>query len=99
MSSFVKSDFFRFVSDMFLITPERLIGHDRTVRHTRARFAMYKALRMRGVTYAQIGRWCNRDHKTVMHGINRAEYYMERDERFRTRVERLVEFCQAGSEA
>ena len=93
MSSFVRRDFLRFTADLFAIEPEYLVGHNRRLRFSKARFAMYKALRMRGTTFSQIGRWCERDHSTVRHGVERAEYYMERDETFRKRVMRLVEFC------
>lgn len=34
----------------------------------------------------------NRDHSTVIHGVARAEYIMERDEKYRGKVQELVEF-------
>ena len=98
-SSYVRSEFIEYAAKVFLIKPEELLGHSRKRRFARARFAAYKALYMRSQCYSHVGRWCNRDHSTVRYGIDRAEYYMAREERFRKRVEKLIKFCQAGSEA
>lgn len=57
-----------------------------------ARFALYKALRLRGWSTAKIGRAIGgRDHSTVLHGIKRAEHMMERDPHFAAIVQQLAE--------
>ena len=56
------------------------------------RFALYKAMRMRGLSFAQIGRFLNRDHTTVRHGITRAEYMARRDPNYADKVQHLIDF-------
>ena len=46
-------------------------NQQRHVAH--ARFAAYVALRDRGLSMPQIGRFFKRDHTTVLHGIRRAK--------------------------
>lgn len=78
--------------ELFDVHPRDIMGHARFSFVTLPRFALYKALHMRGWTYGQIGRFMNRDHTTVMHGAARANYYMDNDEQYRQRVEELVAF-------
>jgi len=59
--------------------------------YTRARFALYKALQLRGASGAQVGRWMKRDHSTVRHGIERADFLMESDPEFRKTVNKIVQ--------
>lgn len=57
-----------------------------------ARFALYKALRLRGWSTSKIGHAIGgRDHSTILHGIKRAEYMMERNPQFAAIVQRLAE--------
>jgi chromosomal replication initiation ATPase DnaA len=59
---------------------------------TVARFAVYKAMRIRGWSFSQIGQLMNRDHTTVMHGVTRAEYYIEKDPDYAAKVQILANF-------
>lgn len=79
-------------SEMFDVHPRDLLGPARFGFLIPARFALYKAMRIRGWSFAQIGRFMNRDHSTVIHGVARAEYIMARDEQYREKVQELVEF-------
>lgn len=55
------------------------------------RFALYKILRARGMSLPQIGRWCGgRDHTTIIHGIKRAEYMMEKNKEYCTKIEKAI---------
>lgn len=56
-----------------------------------ARFALCKVLRDRGMSYAQIGRIMDRDHTTVIHAVQRAEYMMERDPNYAKSIQELVD--------
>ena len=57
-----------------------------------ARFALYKALQLRGWSTSKIGHAIGgRDHSTILHGIKRAEYMMERNPHFANAVQRLAE--------
>lgn len=56
-----------------------------------ARFALYKALHLRGNSYSQIGRWFDRDHTTVRHGVLRASEMMKQDINYFTKVSILAE--------
>ena len=55
-----------------------------------ARFAVWHALRSTGSTYAQIGRWFDRDHSTIINGVRRAEVFMEQDPDYRAKVRTLT---------
>lgn len=55
-----------------------------------ARFAMYKALRERGWSYPRIGKLFGKDHSTIMYGVSRADYMIERDEEYAAQVLHLA---------
>lgn len=77
-------------SKMFNIHPDVIYGDNRTAFICRARFGLYMALYLRGASKSQIGRIMRRDHTTVIHGITRAEWIMERDDSFKGVVNKLV---------
>lgn len=62
------------------VTREEVMCAKRDAKFIPARFAIYKALHMRGLSYTNIarvtGRFC---HTTIISGVDRAEYMMERD--------------------
>jgi len=62
------------------------------------RFALFRAFRERGLSYPHIGRIMNRDHSTVMYGVERAGYMMERDADYADKVNRLIEFQPQSEE-
>ena len=51
-----------------------------------ARFAVWTALHLRKTSYSQIGRWFERDHTTIIHGVNVAKRKMETDHDYKTKV-------------
>lgn len=75
---------------LFDVHPRDLLGHYRFGFLMPARFALYKALHMRGLSGTQIGRMTNRDRTTAESGIERANYMMERDPAFAEKVEHLA---------
>lgn len=85
----VRSELIRTCATMFNVPPRDLISDSRLAVFIPARFALYKALRLRGMSFAQIGRMLKRDHKTVRYGIDRATYMMQRDSDYAAKVIRL----------
>lgn len=59
---------------------------------SKPRWAIYLALHKRKRSYAHIGRWMNRNHASIIYGVQQAQYYMERDPDFRDLVERLTAY-------
>ena len=68
-------------------TYEDIIGQQRHAEYLPSRFAVYKGLRLRGMSYARIakttGKLC---HSTIRNGVARAEYTMERDPEYAFKV-------------
>jgi chromosomal replication initiation ATPase DnaA len=62
--------------------PWDIMGGRRDTRHARARFAVWLVMRRRGMTFARIGRAFGRDHRTVMHGVERGQVLAESCEEF-----------------
>lgn len=59
------------VSRQYGSTPEEIVRPDRRAMVCRARFAVFAACNDAGFSSAEIGRYFNRDHTTVLHGIQR----------------------------
>ena len=52
------------------------------------RMYLYNVMRRHGMIYEEIGKYFNRDHATVMHGVRRYKYLMEvKDEVLLTDIE------------
>lgn len=77
-------------SELFSVHPRDLISSYRFNFIVRARFAMYLALRQRGWSYCKIGRLMKRNHSSVIHGVQRAEYMVEKDPDFAAKVQELA---------
>ena len=76
---------------LFDVHPRDLTSDARFAFLTRPRFALYKALYMRGWSRGEIGRLIGgRDHSTVCHGLKRAEYLMGVDPDFAANVHTLA---------
>lgn len=82
----------------FDVPSELIVGASRKGRVIPARFALYKALRLRGWSYLAIGRFLGRDHATVMHGTKRAEWMAERDAEYAAKVQRIADWKPAAIE-
>lgn len=91
------SDLIAEAARVFYITQEELTGKSRKHIYTKARFALMKALHIRGWSTNKIGKQLAKDHTTVMHGLDRAEEYMLTDVRFRMRVQYLA-YMDQGEE-
>lgn len=76
-------------AELFLIAPRDLVGRYRFDFVMRARFALYLALRLQGRSYQNIGKIVDRDHSTIMNGVDRAEWFFKRDSVFAQRVQEL----------
>lgn len=78
-------------AEIFFVHPRDLLGHARFGFLIPARFALYKALRNRGLSMSHIGRTVKRDRTTVRYGLDRADYLIERNPVFAERVQILTE--------
>lgn len=77
-------------ADWLGVTPEQLLGSKRDRNHSHARFALMLVWRRLGWSTPVIGkRLGNRDHSTVISGIERARRLMETDEDFAGLVRRI----------
>jgi chromosomal replication initiation ATPase DnaA len=78
-------------AEMFKVHPRDLVGPYVYNFLMLPRFALAKALRMRGLSTPAIGAIMNRDHTTIMYQLRRADYFMERYPEYRAKVEALTE--------
>lgn len=53
-------------------TAKKVRGDCRDALNVRARHAVMRRLHEDGFSFAQIGRWMNRDHTTVLHAVRKA---------------------------
>lgn len=83
------SDIIKEVCRVFFIHERDLMGRYKFDFVVRARFALYKTLRLRGMTLPKIAEITGRHHTSVMNGLDRAEILMKTDPTFRARVEYL----------
>lgn len=83
-------DLLRETSYMFKISQRDILGRAKYDFILPARFAVWKALHNTGTSYAQIGRWFDRDHTTVRNGVRRAGEIMEYDHDYRAKVRTLT---------
>ena len=87
----LNSELVNAAAEMFHIHPRDLIGPYRFKFLMSGRFALAKALRMRGWTLSEIGRLMNRDHTSIMYQVKEAEYWMSRDQAYADKVKALAE--------
>jgi len=85
----MKGEIIRLCATLFAVPVEDIMSPKRNQRIVEARFAFYAALRMRGWSYPRIGKFLGRDHATVMYGVQRAEYIMERHPLYKEKVEKI----------
>lgn len=85
-------DMIRIAADHYGITPRLLLENNRRRAYSKAKWAIYVALRNRNRNYSEIGRWMKRDHATIIYGVKQAEYWLERDPDFRDLVQRLTDY-------
>jgi chromosomal replication initiation ATPase DnaA len=85
----MKGEIIKLCATLFGVPVKDLVSPKRSKPIVEARFALYAALRMRGWSYTRIGRFLGRDHATVMYGVQRAEYIMERHPLYEEKVEKI----------
>lgn len=76
-------------AQMFNIHPRDLVGPYKYDFLIKPRYALTKALRMRGLTTPQIGRIVNRDHTTVLYQLKQADNLIQRDAGYKKRINEL----------
>lgn len=86
----MRSELVTYCAELFDLDPKDLIGRKRKRSVTRARFALYAALRQRGWSYPAIGKFIGRDHATIIHGVRKADYLMEHDRSYEEKIEALA---------
>ena len=86
----IKARLLNKTSELFDIHKRDLNSRVRFASIMPARFAMYKALRERRWSYPRIGKLFEKDHSTIIHGVKRAEYLMERDASYAAKIDELI---------
>ena len=76
------ADIIALASRLSCVPVADLLGKSRLKLHTPTRFAICMVAREHGHSYPQIGKRINRDHSTVIHAVDRAEYMFVRDPDF-----------------
>ena len=77
-------------ADLFAVPPADLLSRKRDGGMTEARFALYKALHLRGLSYSAIGAFLRRHHTSVMHGVRIANKLMRDQPAYAERVQRVA---------
>lgn len=98
MSLVTYKDLTREASTLFAVHPRDIGGKAKFNFILPARFAIWHALRETGSTYAQIGRWFERDHSTIINGVRRAKEIMEHDHDYRAKVRTLTILKQGATQ-
>lgn len=86
----VVSDIIREAGSIFYVQPIKLKTECRERPVLLARNALCRALKTRGSTYMQIGRWLNKDHSTIIHSVKNADALMETDPDYYEKIGKLV---------
>lgn len=84
-------------STVFGVSRRDIMGKARYKHIVHARKAAYYAARLEGHAFAAIGRVMDRDHSTVMHGCNEAEWFVERDDKYADAIETIRQLAAEGN--
>jgi chromosomal replication initiation ATPase DnaA len=74
------------VSEASMVTPMDITGPERKRPISIVRFCLMYIAKDYGFTHAAIGRFVNRDHSTVIHGVKCYENYIELKYKYETRI-------------
>jgi chromosomal replication initiation ATPase DnaA len=74
------------VSEVSMVTPGDLVGPERKRSISVVRFCFMYIAKEYEFTHAAIGRFVNRDHSTVIHGVNNYESWLELGYKYETRI-------------
>ncbi len=92
MAVMIKEAILKKAHGLFGVRPVDIVGPSKYGMYIPARFAICLALRRRGWSFHKIGRMLgNRDHTTIIHACERAEYTEERDPEYAAKIKALVE--------
>lgn len=86
----MKRELVRAIARTFDVCEKDVVGPAKFSFIMPARQALYKVLRMRGWTYADIGRFLRRDHTTIMSGCAHADRRMQDDPDYAEKVNRIA---------
>ena len=77
---------------LFQAKPHEIRSQRRTTRVVRARHAVFWALyESTEMSYPEIAKRLNRDHTTVLHGVQRAKSMRHDDDEYRTKTDQLLQ--------
>ena len=74
------------VSEVSMVMPMDITGPERKRPISIVRFCLMYIAKDYGFTHAAIGRFVNRDHSTVIHGVKCYENYIELKYKYETRI-------------
>lgn len=96
MKKITRNEMVRYAAKLFKVSAADILADRRPAHIHRARIALYIAIWEKGrregkaPSYTSIGRTMQRDHSTIIHGMDKARYLMERDPEFREAVEKII---------
>lgn len=93
-----KDDLINEACELFDVHPRDLLGDYRFKFLMPPRFALAKAMRMRGWTYTRIGSTMGCDHTSIMYRVKEAEYRMAKDPAFAEKVRHLADLRLEASD-
>ena len=70
-------------------------GKTKNVAETR-QIAMYIMMKVLHMTYVKIGKVFSKDRTTCMHGINKVELQIEKEQSFKNEIENLIKDITNG---
>ena len=74
------------VSEVSMVTPGDLVGPERKRSISVVRFCFMYIAKEYEFTHSVIGRFVNRDHSTVIHGVKNYESWLELGYKYETRI-------------
>ena len=77
---------------LFKVHRRDILGSSRYGFVVQVRHAVFLALRLRGNSFPQVGRYLDRDHSTIIYGCRKAHAQMQIDPEYREKIKALVEW-------
>jgi chromosomal replication initiation ATPase DnaA len=74
------------LSEVSMVTPGDITGPERKRPISIVRFCFMHIAKEYGFTHSAIGRFVNRDHSTVIHGVNNFQSWIELGYKYETRI-------------
>lgn len=81
---------FHLAQQLFQVHERDILGGARFRFVLNARFAIVKALHIRGWGYTEIGRLLDRDHSTIINACRKAEKLMDKDPSYARKVKQIA---------